>query len=81
MSRKASIVAILTFGHNLGGLLQGLACASVLVIALYFQMICHPFKAELGNLNTIESLSLLARVFTFLGGIAIDDPRLQSTAA
>ena len=76
--RKAILSVIIVFAYRLGGNLQGLLVMAVLVIALVLQMYLNPFSQDLGNLNVLESVSLLVSFFTFLCGLVLNSERLHS---
>ena len=73
--RKAVLSVIIVFAYKLGGNLQGLLVVAVLVIALFLQTHFNPFSQDLGNLNVLESVSLLVSFFTFLSGLVLDSKR------
>ena len=73
--RKAILSVIIVFAYRLGGNLQGLLVVAVLVIALFVQMYFNPFSQDLGNLNVLESVSLLVSFFTFLCGLVLNSER------
>ena len=75
--RKAVLSVIIVFGYRLGGNLQGLLVMAVLVIALVLQTHLNPFSQNLGNLNALESASLLVSHFTFLCGLVLDSERFR----
>jgi len=77
--RKAAIAAVVVFSYSLGGNLQGLIAVSVLMISLFLQTTLYPFNKDLENLNQLESLSLLINSFTFLIGVVLNDPNMNST--
>ena len=73
--RKAVLSVIIVSAYKLGGNLQGLLVAAVLVIALFVQMYFNPFSRDLGDLNVLESVSLLVSFFTFLCGLVLNSKR------
>ena len=75
--RKAVISVIVVFAYQLGRDLQGLLAMAVLVLALFFQARFAPFKHELGNLNALESASLLVSFFTFFCGLLFGNEKLK----
>ena len=75
--RKAILSVIIVFGYRLGCNLQGLLVLAVLVIALVLQMHLTPFSQDLGNLNVLETVSLLVSFFTFLCGLVFDNERFH----
>ena len=76
--RKAFLSIVIVFSYSLGGNLQGLLCMTCLVIALFLQMHCNPFKRELRGLNSLEGVSLVVSFFTFLCGVVLNDERLTN---
>ena len=76
--RKAAISIIVVFAYQLGRDLQGLLAMAVLVLALLLQTRFAPFKQELGNLNSLESASLLVSFFTFFCGLLFGNEKLKS---
>ena len=75
--RKAVLSVIIVFSYRLGGNLQGLLVMAVLVIALFLQTHFNPFSQDLGNLNILESVSLLVSFFTFLCGLVLNSERFH----
>ena len=49
------------------------------MISLFLQTTLYPFNKDLENLNQLESLSLLINSFTFLIGVVLNDPNMNST--
>lgn len=76
--RKALLAAIVVFGYQLGGDLQGIVAGSVLVVSLFLQMSLTPFKKSFGHLNELEGVSLLVSSLTFLTGVLLNDPKMHS---
>lgn len=76
--RKALLAAIVVFAYSLGGNLQGLLAVCVLVLSLFLQTRLDPFKECLGNLNQLESVSLLVSSLTFLTGVILNDAKMTS---
>lgn len=79
MLRKAVLVTILVFAYSLGGTLQGLFALALLLLSLFLQTKLDPFKRDLGHLNELECASLFVSSFTFLSGLILNDPNLNST--
>ena len=75
--RKAALTAIAVFAYNLGGNLQSVLAATLLLFCLFLQAIICPFKRQLGYLNRLESISLLVSCLTFLFGVVINDPAFK----
>ena len=80
MLRKAVLAVIVVFSYSLGGNLQGLLGVCVLVLALYFQIVCGPFSSEFKDLNNYEGLSLLVSAMTFQSGLLFNDERTSDVA-
>eukprot|EP00210_Caulerpa_lentillifera_P004162 g3968.t1 len=78
--RKALLAVIVVFAYPLGGNLQGLLAVCVLVIALYFQTLCRPYRPEFAPLNQLEGLSLLISSLTFVSGLFFNDHRTSEAA-
>jgi len=68
MLRKALLSVIVVFSYPLGGQIQGLLAALVLIFGLYFHQKYSPFRQEFDRLNHYESLSLLVSCVTFMLG-------------
>ena len=75
MLRKAVLAVVVVFSYALGGNLQGVLGVCVLMLALYFQIICEPFRSEFSALNQYEGLSLLICSLTFVSGLFFNDER------
>ena len=45
------------------------------MVALYFQIVCCPFRSEFEDLNSYEGLSLLVSALTFVSGLFFNDDR------
>ena len=80
MLRKAVLAAVVVFSYSLGGNLQGILGVCVLVIALYFQTVCSPFRPEFDDLNKYEGLSLVVSALTFQSGLFFNDDRTSDEA-
>ena len=75
MLRKAILAVVVVFSYALGGNLQGVLGVCVLMFALYFQIVCEPFRSEFAALNEYEGLSLLICSLTFVSGLFFNDDR------
>ena len=71
--RKALLASIAVFSYSLGGSLQGVLAMIVLILFLYLQIVCRPFREEFDELNALESVSLLVSLLTFASGLFLDD--------
>lgn len=78
MLRKAALAAIIVFAYNLGGNLQAVLTSVVLLLSLFLQTKFDPFKRDLGRLNELECASLFINSLTFLFGIILNDPFMNS---
>jgi len=76
--RKAVLAVVVVFAYPLGGNLQGILAVCVLMIALYFHIICSPYRSEFDQLNKLEGLSLLISSLTFVSGLFFNDDRTSS---
>lgn len=76
--RKVILSLIVVYAFPLGGNLQGLFAACILILSLFFQTRLNPFKRSLGHLNELECSSLLVGTFMFLSGIILHDPKMDS---
>lgn len=78
MLRKATLVDILVFAYSLGGNLQGLLATALLFFSLFLQTKFDPFKRDFRHLNELECASLFVSGYTFLSGLVLNDPNLNS---
>ena len=69
MLRKALLAVVVVFAYPLGGRLQAVLCALVLVMALYLQTVCLPYCTEFSDLNVMEGVSLFASLITFVSSM------------
>jgi len=76
--RKALLAAIVVFAYSLGGSLQGLIALGLLVLSLFLQTSLLPFRSSFGYLNQVENASLFVSCLTFLCGIILSDPNMNS---
>ena len=75
MLRKAVLALVVVFSYALGANLQGILGVCVLMLALYFHIVCQPFRSEFAELNEYEGLSLLVCALTFVSGLCFNDER------
>ena len=80
MLRKALLAIVVVFAYPLGGNLQGVLSSCVLIIALYVQAYCRPYRKEFKELNFYEGLSLLVSTLTFVAGLFFNDTRTSNTS-
>ena len=80
MLRKAVLAVVVVFSYPLGANLQQVLSVLVLVLALYSQMICRPYRPEFDRLNEMESVSILISLLTFVSSIFYDDERVSYSA-
>ena len=69
MTRKALLAVVVVFSHKLGFNIQAVLASFVLIMALYFQTTCRPYREEFDSLNDVESFSILISSFTFVCSI------------
>ena len=69
MSRKAVLAAVVVFSYELEFSIQAVLASFVLIMALYFQTTCRPYREEFDSLNDVESLSILISSLTFVCSI------------
>ena len=67
--RKALLAVVVVFSYELGFNVQAVLASFVLIMALYLQMNCRPYRKEFDHLNDVESLSILISSFTFICSI------------
>ena len=77
MSRKAVLAVVVVFSYELGASIQAVLASFVLIVALYFQMKCRPYREEFDCLNEVESVSILLSSLTFVGSIFFSDDRVS----
>ena len=77
MSRKAVLAVVVVFSYDLGANIQAVLASFVLIVALFFQMKCRPYREEFDCLNDVESLSLLLSSLTFVSSIFFTDDRVS----
>ena len=78
MLRKAALAVVVVFSHPLDGDYQSILAVAILLLALYFQKECSPFREEFDKLNDLEGYSLLASLLTFIFGQFFYDDRTSS---
>lgn len=78
MLRKASLALVVVFAYELGGNLQCVLAVFVLSLALYAQIMCHPFRFAV--LNEMEGTSLLISLLTFASSLFFEDERVTTAA-
>ena len=77
MLRKALLAVVVVFSYPLCAGLQQILSVLVLILALYSQMICRPYRQEFDRLNEMESVSILVSLLTFVSSIFYDDERVS----
>ena len=77
MVRKAILAVVVVFSYRLGANIQAVLASFVLIMALYFQMNCRPYRKEFDSLNDTESLSILLSSLTFVSSIFFTDDRVS----
>ena len=77
MFRKAILAVVVVFSYKLGANIQAVLASFVLIVALYFQMKCRPYRKEFDCLNDTESLSILLSSLTFVCSIFFADDRVS----
>ena len=80
MLRKALLAIVVVFAYPLGGNLQGVLSSCVLIIALYVQAYCCPYRNDYKELNFYEGLSLLVSTLTFVAGLFFNDTRTSNAS-
>ena len=77
MFRKAVLAVVVVFSYKLGANIQAVLASFVLIVALYFQMKCRPYRKEFDCLNDTESLSILLSSLTFVCSTFFADNRVS----
>lgn len=77
MLRKISLAAVIVFAYDLGPNLQSAIALGILICALLMHFLTQPFKHV--SLNVLESLSLLASIGIFYGGVIFKDPNTSDS--
>ena len=77
MSRKAVLAVVVVFSYDLGANIQAVLASFVLIMALYLQTQCRPYREEFDCLNDVESLSILLSSLTFVSSIFFSDDRVS----
>ena len=71
--KKAVLTVVVVLSYPLGTNLQHILAVFVLAAALYFQMLCRPYRKEFDDLNGLESLSVLVSLLTFISSMFFGD--------
>ena len=77
MLRKALLAVVVVFSYKLGANIQAVLASFVLIVALYIQTTCRPYRKEFDSLNDIESLSILFSSLIFVCSILFADDRVS----
>ena len=77
MSRKALLAVVVVFSYELGANIQAVLASFVLIMALYLQTKCRPYREEFDCLNDVESVSILLSSLTFVSSIFFSDDRVS----
>ena len=77
MCRKTVLAIVVVFSYKLGANIQAVLASFVLIMALYIQMNCRPYRKEFDSLNDTESLSILISSITFVCSIFFADDRVS----
>ena len=76
MFKKAVLAVVVVFSYKLGANIQAMLASFVLVVALYFQTTCRPYRKEFDCLNDTESRSILFSSLTFVSSTFFADDRV-----
>jgi len=79
MIRKAALAVVLVFAYQLGTKQQIALAAFILILALYAQVMCQPFRQEFRVLNEMEGTSLLISLLTFLSSLLFKDEDINAS--
>ncbi len=71
--KKAILTVVVVLSYPLGTNLQHILAVFVLSAALYFQMLCRPYREEFDDLNALENLSVLVSLLTFVSSMFFGD--------
>ena len=77
MFRKAVLAVVVVLSYRLGVNIQAVLASFVLIMALYFQTKCRPYRKEFDCLNDTESLSILFSSVTFVCSTFFADDRVS----
>ena len=77
MLRKALLAIVVVFSYELGANIQAMLAAFVLIMALYIQTTCRPYRKEFDSLNDTESLSILFSSLIFVCSTLFADDRVS----
>ena len=66
MIRKALLVVVIVFSYEVGSIIQAVLASFILIMALYLQTKCRPYRVEFDSLNDVESLSITISSLTFI---------------
>ena len=76
--RKGIVALVVISASTRGSNLQGLIGGCVLIFFLFLHMHYRPYKEVYKNLNSIEALSLLVSMLTFMFGLFLNDQTVSS---
>ena len=77
MSRKAVLAVVVVFSYKLGANIQAVLASFVLIVALYLQTKCRPYRTEFDCLNDAESLSIMLSSLTFVCSTVFAEDRVS----
>ena len=75
--RKAILAVVVVFSYPLGADLQQVLAVFVLILALYVQIVCRPYRRDFDVLNEMEGASILVSSLTFVSSIFFSDDRVS----
>ena len=75
MLKKAVLAVVVVFSYKLGANIQAVMASFLLIVALYIQTTCRPYRKEFDCLNATESLSILLSSLTFVSSTFFADDR------
>ena len=77
MFRKTVLAVVVVFSYGLGSNIQAVLASFVLIIALYFQTTCRPYREDFDWLNDVESFSILLSSLTFVSSVFFGDDHVS----
>lgn len=75
MFRKSLLLIVVAFSYRLGGDIQSIMATLILILALFLQMNCRPYKDKFSVLNLHEAASLFISSVTFIVGMCFEQGR------